>query len=163
MRKLLSGLIVLSFLLALPIGAKAEVLQLTRAKPFGKWALKCGKAKTGPERCVLTLSVKSNTQQLLGVSIQKNGNKKRIHFSVPLGISLKHPVKFRLDRRRQKSISLVMCDPNGCHGSLLLDKTLMRAIKKGKQASVIYKLPDGRELKVPCPFDGVAKGVRQVK
>ncbi|MBF0095851.1 MAG: invasion associated locus B family protein [Magnetococcales bacterium] len=134
-------------------------------KVFEKWITECEVAPDGKaEKCFAsqTQVSKDHQQLILKFSVGRFGNKDEwaAVAILPLGISIPAGVAFKVDDGEPITMQLQQCTGNGCLASVLLDKSLLTSIKKGKMLSVGV-LPFGfpKTLGIPVDLQGCSAAV----
>jgi len=128
---------------------------------FKDWALRCPEGAA----CVLEQRVllKDNeATPLLHLAFQYDGEPRVLNaiLRVPLGVLLAPGLTLTIEGRPPFSIPFHHCRPEGCLALAPASDRLLTALRRGKRATVGYRLGDGRGLKVPLSLDGLDSGLR---
>jgi invasion protein IalB len=143
--------------------AKSIADKVTEKKQFDDWVLKCGGKGIKDDPCFIMqdLFIKKSGQRLLRVAVGYLGpdNKPMLFLTTPLGIFLPPGIAISIDDRDGHKTPFRVCIPKGCKASIMLNKKLIGALKKGNQMKVAFF--DGgtqKQITVEISLTGFSKG-----
>ena len=129
------------------------------ATDFGDWSIRCSGAEQ--KDCTLSLSVvrASDKTRVLEAQVVKTlETGPAMILSTPWGIRLPPGLALQIDKNRPKRFAFEFCDPSGCHLAVPLDKTNLRAFKKGLKAVMQFLDRNGKPVTVEISLIGFTKG-----
>jgi len=136
----------------------------TTNKQYKDWILQCGGEGLKEDQCYITqnISIQKSGPRSVRVVASYHGpdNKPLMIFILPLGILLPAGMTFNIDDGEKNKLPIRICLPGGCKVRIILDKKLMGALKKGKQATVAFF--DGKTRKqiiVEISLNGFTKAI----
>ncbi|HEY5701701.1 MAG TPA: invasion associated locus B family protein [Gammaproteobacteria bacterium] len=130
---------------------------------FKDWSARCQKAnETDKEHCYIfqNLVLKEGGQRVLHVAVMylRTNNQPAAIVTVPLGVSLPQGVGFQVDDGEKTRFGYERCDASGCTGGLVLTETIIKTLRKGKQAKFSFHSGAGQEIAIPVSLSGFTAG-----
>ncbi len=130
-----------------------------REKDYKDWRLRCERQKDeDPERCFImqiARTQKDGREVLrIGVRYPEPGKPAMVFLTLPLGVYLPASLHFRIDDGETLKIPIEICLPNGCHTRMALEGALLRNLKSGRQATLVFRDSQQREIVVPISLAG---------
>lgn len=142
-----------------------EIVKLDHSEPFGDWTLHCGKDQKGTERCILGIGLwDEEKRRIAGIVLQKtpDGTGTLARFSLPLGINLIRPAALQMGEKIN-GFAITHCDPQGCHGHLLLNEEQLKQFRDLHEGVLLMKLLDERTIRIPFSLNGTRAGMAKIK
>ena len=135
----------------------------TTNKQFQDWIYQCGGEGLKDDQCFImqNIFIQESGLKLLGVAAGYLGadDSPWLFFILPLGVDLPAGMVFNVDGGEEIKTPIRICMPDGCKASITLDKKLIWALKKGKQAKVAFL--DGntqKQITVGVSLAGFSRG-----
>lgn len=135
----------------------------TTNKQFQDWIYQCGGEGIKNDQCFImqNIFIQESGLRLLSVAVGYLGpdDNPWLFLTTPLGIFLPTGIAFNVDGGEEIKAPIRICMPDGCKASITLDKKLIWALKKGKQAKVAFL--DGntqKQITVEVSLAGFSKG-----
>jgi len=153
-------LFLLACLLLLPVHAFAQ--GEVKAK-YGDWDLRCDTPPGAQnQQCFIMQFVTAADRENVGLSVivMKTADKQSriLRLLAPLGVLLPRGLGLRIDDTDMGTTGFIRCLPNGCLSEVLMDESLIAALRKGKQAMfIIFQTPE-EGIGVPISLDGFSEG-----
>ena len=152
--------IALSLLLLVPAQALAQGQVKSK---HGDWDLRCDTPPGAQnQQCVIMQFVTAQDRENVGLSVvvMKTADKQAriLRVLAPLGVLLPRGLGLRIDNADMGTTGFIRCLPNGCVSEVLMDDTLIRQLRDGKQAMfVIFQTPE-EGIGVPISLAGFGEG-----
>jgi len=130
---------------------------------FKDWTARCEQAPGTPlERCFIfqNLVLKENGQRLVHMAVghlAADGQAVAV-ITMPLGISLPPGASISVDEAAAQNIVIERCDANGCVGAVALSDQVVAALKRGREARIIFHDASRRPIAVPVSLLGFTAG-----
>jgi invasion protein IalB len=152
--------LLLTFLLGAPglAFAQGEV----KAK-YGDWDLRCDTPPGAQnQQCFIMQFVTASDRENVGLSVivMKTADKQAriLRLLAPLGVLLPRGLGLRIDETDMGTTGFIRCLPNGCLSEVLMDDSLIQALRDGKQAMfIIFQTPE-EGIGVPISLSGFGEG-----
>jgi len=135
----------------------------TTNKQFQDWIYQCGGEGLKDEQCFImqNIFIQESGLRLLSLAVGYLGpdDSPWLFLTAPLGIFLPAGMVFNVDGGEEYKTPVRVCLPDGCKASITLDKKLIWALKKGKQAKVAFL--DGntqKQITVEVSLAGFSRG-----
>jgi invasion protein IalB len=96
----------------------------------------------------------------LSVIVMKTADQQAriLRLLAPLGVLLPRGLGLRIDDSDMGTTGFIRCLPNGCLSEVLMDDSLIEALRKGKQAMfIIFQTPE-EGIGVPISLNGFGEG-----
>jgi invasion protein IalB len=154
-------LLLLAMLLLL-IPAQALAQGEVKAK-YGDWDLRCDTPPGAQnQQCFIMQFVTAADRDNVGLSVivMKTADKQAriLRLLAPLGVLLPRGLGLRIDDTDMGTTGFIRCLPNGCLSEVLMDDSLIEALRNGKQAMfIIFQTPE-EGIGVPISLDGFGEG-----
>jgi invasion protein IalB len=152
------------FLAALILLAPAHAFAQGEVKAkYGDWDLRCDKpAGAQNEQCFIMQFVTAEDRDNVGLSVivMKTADKQAriLRLLAPLGVLLPRGLGLRVDDTDMGTTGFIRCLPNGCLSEVLMDDSLIDALRTGKQAMfIIFQTPE-EGIGVPISLNGFGEG-----
>jgi invasion protein IalB len=135
----------------------------TRDEDKPDWAIRC--EMEGDKRCYLVQNVflAENQQRLAGLALSRQGEGYLALVSVPLGVDLTAGAQLQVDEGPPLPVPYQVCDPQGCHGALMLPRDVLKSLKRAKKLTLRYQEPGGRHIGVPFSLKDFNHGLDTLK
>lgn len=137
----------------------------TETTNFEGWVLTCQEgppaagAKTGKKACWGLLRV-TDAQSKRVVVVWKIGRDGKdvptIAITTPTGVLVRDGVDLMLGQNSRK-LAYQWCNANECEASLAYDQALANELSAAKEATIAFRLQDGRQLNVKVAVSGADK------
>lgn len=137
----------------------------TETQSFDSWVLTCqelpaaGGAKAAKKTCVAALRV-TDGQTKRVVVVWKIGRDGKdvptIALTTPTGVLVRDGVDLTVGQTTRK-LAYQWCNASECEASLAYDQTLTRELSAAKEATISFRLQDGRQVNVKVGISGVDK------
>jgi invasion protein IalB len=153
-------LLIAACLLLIPVQAFAQ--GEVKAK-YGDWDLRCDTpAGAKNQQCFIMQFVTAADRDNVGLSVivMKTADKQSriLRLLAPLGVLLPRGLGLRIDDTDMGTTGFIRCLPNGCLSEVLMDDSLIQALRKGKQAMfIIFQTPE-EGIGVPISLKGFGEG-----
>jgi invasion protein IalB len=150
----------LALLLLVPVPAFAQGQVKSK---HGDWDLRCDTpAGAQNQQCVIMQFVTAQDRQNVGLSVvvMKTADKQAriLRVLAPLGVLLPRGLGLRIDNTDMGTTGFIRCLPNGCVSEVLMDDTLIKQLRTGKQAMfIIFQTPE-EGIGVPNSLAGFGEG-----
>lgn len=157
----MNRLLLLATLLLL-IPAQALAQGEVKAK-YGDWDLRCDTPPGAEnEQCFIMQFVTAADRDNVGLSVivMKTADKQAriLRLLAPLGVLLPRGLGLRIDDTDMGTTGFIRCLPNGCLSEVLMDDSLIQALRGGEQAMfIIFQTPE-EGIGVPISLDGFGEG-----
>lgn len=157
----MNRLLLLATLLLL-IPAQALAQGEVKAK-YGDWDLRCDTPPGAEnEQCFIMQFVTAADRDNVGLSVivMKTADKQAriLRLLAPLGVLLPRGLGLRIDDADMGTTGFIRCLPNGCLSEVLMDDSLIQALRGGEQAMfIIFQTPE-EGIGVPISLDGFGEG-----
>jgi invasion protein IalB len=144
------------------IPAQALAQGEVKAK-YGDWDLRCDTPPGAEnEQCFIMQFVTAADRDNVGLSVivMKTADKQAriLRLLAPLGVLLPRGLGLRIDDTDMGTTGFIRCLPNGCLSEVLMDDSLIQALRDGKQAMfIIFQTPE-EGIGVPISLDGFGEG-----
>jgi len=153
-------LLIAAFLMLIPAQAFAQ--GEVKAK-YGDWDLRCDTppgAQT--QQCFIMQFVTAVDRDNVGLSVivMKTADKQAriLRLLAPLGVLLPRGLGLRIDDNDMGTTGFIRCLPNGCLSEVLMDDSLIEALRNGGQAMfIIFQTPE-EGIGVPISLEGFGEG-----
>jgi invasion protein IalB len=152
--------LLLTFLLLAPAHAFAQ--GEVKAK-YGDWDLRCDTPPGAQnQQCFIMQFVTASDRENVGLSVivMKTADKQAriLRLLAPLGVLLPRGLGLRIDETDMGTTGFIRCLPNGCLSEVLMDDSLIQALRDGKQAMfIIFQTPE-EGIGVPISLSGFGEG-----
>lgn len=143
----------------------------TETTSFEAWVLTCQEtpppagAKTGKRTCWGTLRV-SDAQSKRVVVVWKIGRDAKdvptLAITTPTGVLVRDGVDLVIGQNARK-LAYQWCSAGECEASLAYDQALANELSAAKEATVVFRLQDGRQVNVKVAVSGVDKVLAGLK
>jgi invasion protein IalB len=153
-------LLLATLLLLIPAQALAQ--GEVKAK-YGDWDLRCDTPPGAEnEQCFIMQFVTAADRDNVGLSVivMKTADKQAriLRLLAPLGVLLPRGLGLRIDDTDMGTTGFIRCLPNGCLSEVLMDDSLIQALRGGEQAMfIIFQTPE-EGIGVPISLDGFGEG-----
>lgn len=157
----MNRLLLLAMLLSL-IPAQALAQGEVKAK-YGDWELRCDTPPGAQDQqCFIMQFVTAADRDNVGLSVivMKTADKQAriLRLLAPLGVLLPRGLGLRIDDTDMGTTGFIRCLPNGCLSEVLMDDSLIQALRDGNQALfIIFQTPE-EGIGVPISLDGFGEG-----
>ncbi len=126
-----------------------------REKDYQDWRLRCErKDDNAPERCFIIQVAKAMKDKRdilrIGVRYPEPEQPAMVYLTLPLGVYLPGGLLLQVDEGEILNIPVEICRPSGCHTRMALEDALLKTLKGGRQATLIFY--DGRQQKITVPI-----------
>ncbi len=157
------ALIITVFLAASIAGASVAKAQGVVKSYHGSWFIAC---ETPPgassEQCALRQFVEAEDRSEIGLSVMvmKTADLKVQYLRIlaPLGVLLPKGLGLFVDGKNIGNVFFLRCVQEGCYAQVVLEETLLAALKNGKTATfTIFKTPE-EGIGIPVDLDGFVEG-----
>lgn len=137
----------------------------TETQSFDNWVLTCQElppaagAKTGKKTCFGALRITDNQSKRVVVvwKIGKDGKDvPTIAITTPTGVLVREGVDLVLGQNTRK-LAYQWCSTSECEASIAYDAALARELSGAKEATIAFRLQDGRQVNVKVGVTGVDK------
>ena len=149
-----------TFLLLAPAHAFAQ--GEVKAK-YGDWDLRCDTPPGAQnQQCFIMQFVTAADRDNVGLSVivMKTADQQAriLRLLAPLGVLLPRGLGLRIDDTDMGTTGFIRCLPNGCLSEVLMDDSLIQALRDGKQAMfIIFQTPE-EGIGVPISLAGFGEG-----
>lgn len=153
-------LLLATFLLLAPTQAFAQ--GEVKAK-YGDWVLRCDTPPGAQnQQCFIMQFVTAEDRENVGLSVivMKTADKQAriLRLLAPLGVLLPRGLGLRIDETDMGTTGFIRCLPNGCLSEVLMDDSLIQALRDGQEAMfIIFQTPE-EGIGVPISLDGFGEG-----
>lgn len=155
------------------IAATIIIAGISSALAAGKeadapWSVRCEgeEQKVDKGRCEMfqRLVLKENGMRVAEMAIGFPSGKKdaRGALILPLGMMLAEGAQMKIDDGQLFKFNIRYCLKDGCYAFLNLNEKLLGLMRKGKTATIIFKMLDGKEAVIPLSLSGFTKAVEQI-
>lgn len=151
-------------LIILLLLAPAQALAQGEVKAkYGDWDLRCDTPPGAQnQQCFIMQFVTAADRENVGLSVivMKTADKQAriLRLLAPLGVLLPRGLGLRIDDTDMGTTGFIRCLPNGCLSEVLMDDTLIEALRSGKQAMfIIFQTPE-EGIGVPISLAGFGEG-----
>lgn len=137
----------------------------TETQSFDNWVLTCQElppaagAKTGKKTCFGVLRI-TDSQSKRVVVVWKIGRDAKdvptIAVTTPTGVLVRDGVDLMLGQNTRK-LAYQWCNASECEASLAYDQALAKELSAAKEATIVFRLQDGRQVNVKVGVTGVDK------
>lgn len=137
----------------------------TETQSFDNWVLTCQElppaagAKTGKKTCFAVLRVSDNQSKRV-VLVWKIGRDGKdvptIALTTPTGVLVRDGVDLVLGQNARK-LAYQWCSASECEASIAYDAALAKELAAAKEATITFRLQDGRQVNVKVGVTGVDK------
>lgn len=136
------------------LGSAALAQEQQDASVFNDWQVLCA-----AEQCRLsqTLISPEDGLQILRVRVFA-GDVPTVVMTTPLGVFLKPGLIVKVDDGRARAYAYEICDTEGCHVGVTLDRDLFRAFRRGVTASISFFDGAQNPVEVPVSLIGFTAG-----
>jgi invasion protein IalB len=130
---------------------------------YGDWDLRCDTPPGAEnEQCFIMQFVTAADRDNVGLSVivMKTADKQAriLRLLAPLGVLLPRGLGLRIDDTDMGTTGFIRCLPNGCLSEVLMDDSLIQALRSGEQAMfIIFQTPE-EGIGVPISLDGFGEG-----
>lgn len=130
---------------------------------YGDWDLRCDTPPGAKnEQCFIMQFVTAEDRDNVGLSVivMKTADKQSriLRLLAPLGVLLPRGLGLRIDNTDMGTTGFIRCLPNGCLSEVLMDDSLIKALRNGKQAMfIIFQTPE-EGIGVPISLKGFGEG-----
>lgn len=144
------------------IPAQAFAQGEVKAK-YGDWDLRCDTPPGAQnQQCFIMQFVTAADRENVGLSVivMKTADQQAriLRLLAPLGVLLPRGLGLRIDDTDMGTTGFIRCLPNGCLSEVLMDDSLIEALRTGKQAMfIIFQTPE-EGIGVPISLDGFGEG-----
>jgi invasion protein IalB len=127
-------------------------------REFQDWVVRCGKhSPDAPASCEMTQQRQDDQgQTVLAVAVGRvaNTDNPGMLIILPLGIWLPPGVVVKVDQGKEIPVRIERCERRGCQVELLLEPNVLKLLKAGTQADVLFQIYDqnGEPQTVGVPF-----------
>lgn len=127
-------------------------------RQFQDWVVRCGSPAEGaPQACEMVQQrLDEQGQTVLAIAVGKvpNTNDPGMLIILPLGIWLRPGVVLKVDGGEEVPVPVERCERRGCQVELLLEANVLRLLKAGTEANVLFQIYDenGQPKVVGVPF-----------
>ena len=137
----------------------------TETQSFDNWVLTCQElppaagAKTGKKTCFAVLRITDNQSKRVVVvwKIGKDGKDvPTIPITTPTGVIVRDGVDLVLGQNTRK-LAYQWCNGTECEASIAYDAALSKELSAAKEATISFRLQDGRQVNVKVGVTGVDK------
>ncbi len=158
---------VATILLALTSLAPAQAIT-AREKDYQDWRLRCErKTDNDPERCFIMQIAKTlkDKRDVLRVGVRYPDPDKPalVFLTLPLGVYLPGGLSLQIDDGETLRIPLEICLKNGCHTRLTLEGTLLKDLKAGQKATLVFFDAQQQQIIVPVSLAGFTAAYAALK
>ncbi|SDR45017.1 invasion associated locus B family protein [Pseudovibrio sp. Tun.PSC04-5.I4] len=132
------------------------------ADTFADWQVDCGThLQDGSSQCLLVpnrgaSTIETDQFQLVIAPGKPRGTSYAV-MSVPNGVYLAPGILLTVDAQRPFKVLYEVCNSSGCHAGFKLTSQVLKALRRGKQASVRVWLHKGRVVDFPVSLSGFTK------
>jgi len=157
--------------------APSDQMTEPRMTVFDDWVHRCtditldGKSITQCE--LLQAQQKSQGEEMLNIlilafadiKIEDEGAKGEFMLTsvVPLDVFLPEGLRFLVDDRALFQVPFRNCNPNGCWSQIMVEKSALEALKKGKDGVARFTIMTGQEYEVKFSLNGLTAGLDALK
>jgi len=130
---------------------------------YGDWDLRCDTPPGSQnQQCFIMQFVTAADRDNVGLSVivMKTADKQAriLRLLAPLGVLLPRGLGLRIDDTDMGTTGFIRCLPNGCLSEVLMDDSLIEALRNGKQAMfIIFQTPE-EGIGVPISLAGFGEG-----
>ena len=130
---------------------------------YGDWDLRCDTPPGAQnQQCFIMQFVTAADRDNVGLSVivMKTADKQAriLRLLAPLGVLLPRGLGLRIDDTDMGTTGFIRCLPNGCLSEVLMDDSLIEALRNGKQAMfIIFQTPE-EGIGVPISLAGFSEG-----
>lgn len=130
---------------------------------YGDWDLRCDTPPGAQnQQCFIMQFVTAADRDNVGLSVivMKTADKQAriLRLLAPLGVLLPRGLGLRIDDTDMGTTGFIRCLPNGCLSEVLMDDSLIEALRNGKQAMfIIFQTPE-EGIGVPISLAGFGEG-----
>ncbi|MFG1205040.1 invasion associated locus B family protein [Xanthobacter aminoxidans] len=137
----------------------------TETQSFDNWVLTCQEvppaagAKTGKKTCFAVLRITDNQSKRVVVvwKIGRDGKDvPTIAITTPTGVLVRDGVDLVLGQNTRK-LAYQWCNGTECEASIAYDAALAKELSAAKEATIAFRLQDGRQVNVKVGVTGVDK------
>jgi invasion protein IalB len=153
-------LLLIACFLLIPVHAFAQ--GEVKAK-YGDWDLRCDTPPGAQnQQCFIMQFVTAADRENVGLSVivMKTADQQAriLRLLAPLGVLLPRGLGLRIDDTDMGTTGFIRCLPNGCLSEVLMDDSLIEALRNGNQAMfIIFQTPE-EGIGVPISLDGFGEG-----
>lgn len=144
------------------------VLQVSAADEEVKpWNLRCDPANEQQDKqCEIfqRLDMKETGQRLTEFVVTKIKGEKnpRAIIILPLGVLVEPGALLSVDDKNEMKMSVRYCVPQGCFAFMDLQKGDIKALRKGKEAKLIFVAQNLQKVSVPFTLEGFNKAYKEL-
>lgn len=136
-------------------------IETNNSATFGKWQVSCPENQKC--RAAQTIIQKKTEKTIIIARVFKDKGGVLL-ISLPKGIFLAPGVSVRIDNKGKfYRYPFETCDDTGCHSGLKLSKRLLRALKRGNFASVIFYDSRQKPVLAKLSLEGFTKAFKALK
>ena len=154
----------LVLLVTLLLLAPAHALAQGEVKAkYGDWDLRCDTPPGAQnQQCFIMQFVTAADRDNVGLSVivMKTADQQAriLRLLAPLGVLLPRGLGLRIDDADMGTTGFIRCLPNGCLSEVLMDDSLIAALRSGAQAMfIIFQTPE-EGIGVPISLEGFGEG-----
>jgi invasion protein IalB len=103
---------------------------------------------------VLFEAFSENGQRVVAAEILRDGDKRVLVVTTPLGTQLTKPLEIKLDQMGLPSAPYEQCQPVGCQARLPLNDALLASLKKAKAMTIAFDF-GGKKVTLPVSLAGL--------
>ncbi len=130
---------------------------------YGDWDLRCDTPPGAQnQQCFIMQFVTAADRDNVGLSVivMKTADKQAriLRLLAPLGVLLPRGLGLRIDDTDMGTTGFIRCLPNGCLSEVLMDDSLIEALRNGREAMfIIFQTPE-EGIGVPISLEGFGEG-----
>jgi invasion protein IalB len=129
----------------------------------GDWQIRCDTpAGSQSEQCVLMQFVTAEDRDNVGLTviILKTADKQAriMRILAPLGVLIPSGLGLRIDQTDMGRTGFVRCLPNGCVAEVILEDTLLNALRTGQTATFVISQTPEEGIGIPISLAGFGPG-----
>lgn len=154
-------LLLISNYYSFSVDSKEITEEMKVPETFGKWQLSCPKK----QKCRLAQTIiQRATQKTVVIARVFKAKNSVLVISLPKGIFLAPGVSIRIDNKGKfYRYPFETCDDKGCHTGLKISKRLLKALKRGNFASVIFYDSRQKPVLAKLSLEGFTKAFKAMK
>ncbi|MBT3534881.1 MAG: invasion associated locus B family protein [Rhodospirillaceae bacterium] len=147
----------------------APALAITaREKDYQDWRLRCErKDDKSPENCFIMQIAKSTKEKRdvlrIGVRYPEPEKPAMVFLTLPLGVYLPTGLQLQIDDGEKLRIPMEICLPNGCHTRMALVGELLKNLKAGQLAQLVFHDSRQQQITVPVSLAGFTAALAALK
>jgi invasion protein IalB len=134
---------------------EASAPAIPDATRIGAWVLSCEDKNPAADAHACALRSADASGISAAIVLQRENAAPVLVLRAPLGVILPAGIDMAVDGKRLGRLAFQTCDRDGCAAPALIGGSLGAALRKGRQATVAFRLAGGEPIKSTLPLDGL--------